>query len=526
MAVRRATAAARSRLIVDVSAELRLPGTAAVTEPLGTQRVGGSTVDRVLETLQANVFLVLVLAAGAALQLVLSRGAIISDAWYSLLGGRIVGRDGLPGHDALTAMTLGRDWVDQQWLGHLSLYGLWVLGSWPLLLLAIVGLYVGAVALASAAARMLGASERAVAVVALLCFVTGLPNTVIRAQLLAYPLFATVLLLLLLDERRQSRRVVLVFPLLILWANLHGSVVLGAGLVALRGITLCATMLNRRAPAASWAPRALLLLLAPWVCVFASPYATALPGYYHRTLANGSFGHIVSEWAPSTVQSQPLFFVVLLLGLWLVFGHGRVLGPFARLALVLSGIAGLVAVRNVVWFALVAAAVLPLALDAAWPSRPAPRHRRLNLALAAAAAAGFAVVAIATLGHGRTWFERDFPKGAGDAAAAAAAADPNVKVFASERYADWLLFEHPAVRGRVAYDIRFELLSARQLQSVYDFVYQRGSHWQRAARGYGVLVLDAQHERAVVKYYLARAHAQMLYRDAHVAVLKVRPAPA
>jgi hypothetical protein len=509
-----------------VSAELRLPGSPVVAEKSLARPGLAEMSERLLEAIQRNVFVILVLAGGAALQMLMSRGAIISDAWYTLLSGRIVSRTGLPHHDTLTLFSQGREWVDQQWLGHLVLYDLWRVGSWPLLLLTIVALYVCAIGLAAATARLLGASERSVSIIALLCFATGLPNTVIRAQILAYPLFATVLLILLLDERRRSSRVFVVFPVLLLWANVHGSVVLGAGLVALRGATLAAEMVRKRAAPATWLPRALLLMLGPWACVLVSPYAAALPHYYRGTIANASFSHIVSEWAPSTIHNQPLFFVVLLFGLWLAFAHGRSLGPFARLGLVLSAIGGLLAIRNVVWFALVAAAVLPVALEEAWPSRPVPRHRRINLALAAAAAAGVIVVATATAGHGRVWFEQQFPSGAGTAVAAAVVADPEVKVFANERYADWLLFEHPVLDGRVAYDIRFELLSSAQLQSVYDFVYQHGARWQRAAKGYDLLVLDAAHERSVIDYYLRQADTTTLYRDAYVAVLRVRPSAA
>jgi hypothetical protein len=505
-----------------MGAEMNLPTGAAVADrELRAQLARNVSMGRFADFVQRNVFVILALAAGGILQSVFSRGAIIADAWYSLLGGRIVSRSGLPHHDTLTVLAQGREWVDQQWLGHLALYGLWAAGGWPLATLGTVAMYGAAFALAAGSARLLGGSERSVSLLLLVCFVTGLPNTVFRAQVAAYPLFALVLLLLLTDERRQSRRVFVVFPLLVLWANVHGSVVLGAALVALRGATLAVSRIKERAPIGTWLPRAGLLLVGPWLCALAAPYASALPGYYHRTLANPSFNRIVSEWAPSTIRSQPVFFALLLLGLWLTFGHGRALGPFARLALVFSGIGGLLAIRNVVWFALVAAAVLPRALDNLWPPRAAPRHQRINLALAAAAVLALGVVATASAAHGRRWFERDFPPQAGKVVGAAAAADPKLEVFANERYADWLLFEHPLLEGRVAYDVRFELLTGRELRGLADFVSQRGPSWRSAADGYGLLVLDAVQQKAIVSFYVRRVHVQTLYRDGHIAVLKL-----
>jgi hypothetical protein len=488
--------------------------------PPGSRAPTATAMTRFADVVQRNVFVIIALAAAGTLQTLLSRGSIIADAWYTLLGGRIVSRSGLPHHDALTVFAQGREWVDQQWLGHLLLYGLWAAGGWPLTILSIVAMYGGAFVIAAVCARQLGASERSVSLVAPACFIAALPNTVLRAQIPAYVLFALVVLLVLADERRPSRRLLIVFPLLVLWANVHGSVVFGAGLVALRGATLAVSMIRMRSPVGNWAPRAALLLLGPWACVLVSPYAGSLPGYYHRTLGNSSFSHLVSEWAPSTVRGDPVFFALLLIALWLLFRHGRTLGPCAQLALILSGIGGLLAVRNIVWFVLVAAAVLPIALDAWWPPQPAARHKRLNLALAGGAVFVLLVAATATATQSRDWVAHDFPAPAGNAVAAAARADTTLKVFANERYADWLLFDHPVLDGRIAYDVRFELLTAHQLQAIYDFDYQQGPQWRRAATGYRLLVLDPRSQEAVIRFYVHRLHARTLYRDGHIVVLR------
>jgi hypothetical protein len=296
--------------------------------------------------------------------------------------------------------------------------------------------------------------------------------------------------------------------------------VVGAAIVALRGVLLLVPAIRRRVRPAEALPRAALLVLLPWACVLASPYALELPGYYHRTLANPTFARIVFEWTPSTVRTEPIFFGALLLAGWLGFGYGRTLSGFARLALALSAVGGLLAIRNIVWFALVAVAVLPRALDAAWAPRQTPRHNRLNLALALVAIAGLSTVAAATAAHGRSWYERAFPSRAAGVVAVAAA-DPNARVFANDRYADWLLFEQPSLRGKVAYDIRFEMLTARQLQAIFDFTLQRGPAWRRVANGYDLLVLDPTQQKSVITFYRRWLHAEWLYHDRHIAVLKL-----
>src|SRR5205085_2310342 len=104
--------------------------------------------------------------------------------------------------------------------------------------LAHVALLATALGLAIVAARWRGGSARSVALVATLSLMTILMSAQLRAQSFAYVLFVSVVWLLIADARHPSRRVLLALPLLIAWANLDGSVVLGAGLVGLRVVFL------------------------------------------------------------------------------------------------------------------------------------------------------------------------------------------------------------------------------------------------------------------------------------------------
>jgi hypothetical protein len=468
---------------------------------------------RVTVAIDRNVFTISVLAALCAVQALLVHGAVVGDSWYTLVGGRLVAGHGLPSRDSLTLLTLGRIWPDQQWLGHLTIYGAWTAGGWGLVGVLSVVAYTGAFAITALGARLGGASDRSVAVVAAACFLVGVPNAAVRAQLLAYPLFAVVLALLLADVRRPSRRVYLVFPVLVLWANVHGSVVLGAALVALRGLVLAWSALRQR----DLVPRAAALVLAPWLCALASPYALVLPGYYRRLFDNPILAHSVSEWGPSSIRQQPVFFILLLAVLWLASRWSRALTPFAQLVLWVTALAGLLALRNQVWFALSAAAVVPAAFDAAWRPAATTRRRSLNVVLATTLIVAAAVLIGRDASRGAGWYQESFPS----RAAAAAASTPGAHVFATERYADWLLFTKPQLRGRIAYDIRFELLTKRQLQSIVDFRTEHGLDWQRAARGYRVLVLDPGEDGGAVRYYRGLHGTTVLFHDKHVIVLRL-----
>src|SRR5216683_846153 len=116
--------------------------------------------------------------------------------------------------------------------------------------------------LALAAARWRGGSTRSVCWLALpsiFLLVWGSWNA--RAQSLALVLFVALIWLLIADARKQSRRVFLALPLLVVWANVHGTAITGALLVVLRGITYAVE--SRRLPWRDWAPRAVVLCLAP-----------------------------------------------------------------------------------------------------------------------------------------------------------------------------------------------------------------------------------------------------------------------
>jgi hypothetical protein len=302
------------------------------------------------------------------------------------------------------------------------------------------------------------------------------------------------------DSRRPSPRVYLVLPLLALWGNLHGSVVLGAGLVVVRGIT------RRSAP----------FVVLPPLALLASPYGLDLVDYYRRTLLNPAFSAMVNEWqAPTIGVTTAPFFALLVAVAWLAGRHRRVLTGFEQLALLATALGGLEAQRNIVWFALTALVLVPALLTAALgPEAERPRAvLRLNAALAAAALGVLAVLVTTTLARPASDFERAFPA---DAAAAAARSDG--RVLANVKYADWLLWREPGLAGRIAYDARLELLSTRRILQIYDFGLPFGGSWRSATAGYDVLVLDRSEDRYAIEG-LRAAGARVAYRGAGVVVL-------
>jgi hypothetical protein len=463
-------------------------------------------------------FYAVLLASLAPLQLV-------QDSWLTLVSGREVASNGIPQHETLTVLAQGAHWVDQQWLAQLVFYELAHLGGLRLAVLLHVVLLVGAFGLALAAARWRGASATAVFWIGLACVFLAPWGWQLRAQSFAYPLFVATLWLLIADSRTASPRVLLVLPLLALWGNLHGSVVLGAALVALRGATiLWERCRGRMSP--HWVLRALLLPAAP-VAVLVSPYGVQLVGYYHHMLGSPLLSKFVQEWGATTPQKAWLFYGVALGTVWLLGRAGKVLTPFERLALLASVGAALTAIRHVVWFELTAVVLLPLLVNA-WKGstrEPAAASTSLTRWIGRVSAAALVVTAIALLAPSGSWYKSRVPTGA-SAAIASATADSGTRVFASETLADWLLWTQPSLRGRVAYDVRFEILTQAQLERLVAYHRRSGGEWDSPTKGYGVLILDRRKDPVVTSALRRDASLRVSYVDRRVVILTRRSRPA
>jgi hypothetical protein len=441
------------------------------------------------------------------------------DGWLAFLGGHEIAQHGLPRHDNLTVWAHGRQWVDQPWLSQLALYGLFVAGGVKLALLVNAGLIVGTLVLAIALGRRSGASALRTAAVAAASVSLISTYWQLRTQSFVYLVFVLALWLLVEDSRAPSRRVFFVLPLLVLWANLHGSVVLGGALVALRGATFGLAELRAGRPPSSWVARCDTLVLAPGLCIFASPYGFALSDYYRRTLFNPVLVRYIAEWRPPSFSfSTAPIFAVALAAIWLL-GRSRRLTAYERLVVVGASALAIVSIRNCVWLGLAAAVVLPRALEEAWPSGPGVERVRLNR-LAALVAVGAAIVAISLVAaRPLSWLHRDWPPAAAVAVAREAGVDPSVRVFATFRYADWLLMQKPVLKGRVALDARVELLSRSQLRGYVDLVNRIGDDWRSPTAGYRLIVLSPSADRQVEQAFLAEPGVRRLYRDAKISVL-------
>ena len=469
--------------------------------------------------------LVIVILVLALFLLVIGRTLLGVDSWLTFTSGREIAQHGLPHHEALTTIPSGRTWTDQQWLAQLVFYGLQGVGGLGLAVLFHALMVSTALAITVVASRVRGASSRMTLAAAVVCLLVAPWSWQLRAQSIALPLFALSLALVSTDSRLTARRTYFVFPTLVLWANVHGSVILGATLVSLAAVLAFGDLLRRGGVSAGlWRPA--LFLVAPWACVLVSPYGTDLVAYYRLLLVDSPVSRYITEWQAPTPHGYFLAFFAVAAATVVIASWQRrrlSLHDLMVLALTLAGASR--SVRAVVWFSLALAMLLPLALDGiVKPSRSRPVRRRLAATLTGGLAAVLAATAIYTLTRSDAWFEHGWSaRGARAALLATQASGAATTIWSSGTLADWLLWKEPSLRGRIAWDARFELLTEPELRSIVLFNSLKPG-WRTSTLGYPVLVLDRHEDNAQLQALRSELGTAVLFADKWVVVL-ARSAP-
>ncbi len=408
---------------------------------------------------------------------------IVQDSWLTLVMGREIFQHGLPHTETITVWAHGDHWTDQQWLAQCAFYALDRLGGLRLVMLAHGLLLTAALAGSVAAARARGASHRSVLLVAALGCVLAPWALQMRAQSFAPLLFVAVLWLLVSDSKAPSRRVLFVLPLLVLWANVHGTVLLGALLVALRGITRLTGSPSRTDAAVRGRTLDSILLLAAPLLIFVSPYGLSLAGYYHQMLVAPQIRTYVQEWQVSSPSAlTAAFYFAAFAATALVARGARSLTRFELLTLAVLLVSALSAIRGIVWFGFACMIILPTLVDRELPAQSVriPIPARTLAAVGVAMIVGFAAFAAT---RPAAWFETAWPT-QGVAAVGHQLDTPKTRVIADERHADWLLWQLPQLRGRLTSDIRFELYSTKQLEAVIAYQDRSEANWRAAGKGY------------------------------------------
>ncbi len=272
-------------------------------------------------------------------------------AYQVRAGTEILATGAIPRMDTWTFTVAGTPWLDQQWLAQVILALGHRAGGWELLAVLRALLVAGSVGLLVAVGLARGASPRTASILALVAFALAAPALALRPQLLGILLFA--LLLWLVASRARHPRAYLLAPVVVLvWANVHGSFVLGP---AVLGYAWLSDALARRP-----ARLTLWVLVAGTAATFVNPFLAGAWVYAAGMGANPAIAGQVSEWQRTAPLEMPglLFYPsVIVTAVLLIRNRGRVAPPDWILGAAMAFM-GVWAVRGVAWWAFAMAFLL------------------------------------------------------------------------------------------------------------------------------------------------------------------------
>jgi len=246
-------------------------------------------------------------AAAAAVMVATGLAGLLSvlgadSRWLAALGAAIVRAGRIP-HGVPFAVDPSAHWANVPVLGELIFHALLDAGPRGLLVaqLAAVAIALSAI---TTDARRLGARDGQAAVTVLVAAFAAFPAlAIVRTQLFSLALFPLLMLLLRAETRRPTRRIWLAPPLLVLWVNLHGAVLVGLAVL----LVYLAVFRLRRAPL-----EALAVGAAACVACCLTPALWRTPQFFRGVLENEAARRGHGQWAALSLHAP--FDVVLAAG--------------------------------------------------------------------------------------------------------------------------------------------------------------------------------------------------------------------
>jgi len=280
------------------------------------------------------------------------------DNWWAWDVGRRILREGLFGVDPYTFTRGGEPWRLHQWLANLTFGGAEALGGFWLL--AVVVAVIAAAAYLQLGLLLQRRAPGFVGLVGLALAATAAPAHIsMRGTLFSLLLVPPLLWLILRPP--SGRRIVGLLILFVLWGNLHGGALIGAGLLLVHEIGhVIIDGRSRVRPAVAVFGAAIV-----GMCV--TPYGPLLLVDNLRLAAEARDTRIVEWLPPRLLAPSALAFTVLLVLAIVAFalaGHRDRLpeGLLVAAAVILA----MTAVRNVITMAMVIAVVSAPAMSDAW----------------------------------------------------------------------------------------------------------------------------------------------------------------
>jgi hypothetical protein len=292
---------------------------------------------------------------GIALQLHGSIGA--TDLAYSIrLGDAVISSHAIAHANFMSFSAASSPWTDQQWGAQILFAAVFAVAGWAGMAVLLAGLSGLLAFLVYMTCRARGATSENAAILTFVALVVGYAGLSLRAQLIGAVLFAATLYIL--AANRRAKRLLVLLPIAVLWANTHGTFVLEPALI---GFALLDSLLGRRS---DWK----LLAAALVGCLAATlinPFGFGAWTYVSNLTTNQVLHAVAVEWqAPSiTTADGALMFASLLAAVAVAVWKRQALRPVEILLLVAFAALAVSASRNQLWWALIATTTLSRGFD-------------------------------------------------------------------------------------------------------------------------------------------------------------------
>ncbi len=470
--------------------------------------VHGASV-RDLGRLTLAVTLLAVLAIGM-------REVIDPDLWWHMATGRyIVAHGGVPTVDVFSFTASGQRWVTHEWLSDLLLYGGYRLAGLPGLGVLFGLIVAAAYALVYRRCRSEGALAGCSVLLAALA---ASPSYGARPQMFSL-FFSSLFLYLLSSPRTTERRLWLLVPLTLLWANLHSGFVAGLAIIGVHAVGEEIAWLGQRGGEGPWVgPKARQLALVLLACVGASlvtPNGVAGVAFPFGTLGSQVIQDTIQEWASPDFHKSMAWplgaYWLALLGALAV--SRRRLGASELLLLLGSSATALYSVRHAQFLSLVGAPILAEGLTDLMGRRArAGADRQLPKPLLAGmgvvTAALLLVVAVRTQGMVRRTAEAESALYPASALAYMREHDIGGRVFNTYHWGGYLIWQgYP-----VFVDGRAEVYGDRVLGEHVKARWLKPD-WEEPLRHYGVEVVLIETDSPLAVVLRESGRWQAVYRD-------------
>ena len=449
-----------------------------------------------LRWLPSPVAILAIALGGVMFAITVTKGVQDPDFFWHITTGQLIADTGsVPSADPFSFTWYGQPWTPHEWLSELLIYWL-VTGLGRIGALFVFGLFPAAIfaVLAAALTRNGGARVMSLALPFALGAFVLIGYVTLRPQAVSWLLISILLWALLEARPVRPRRLLLLIPLSVLWANLHGVYVIGLGVV---GVYTLFTLLGRTrmSPARGWVLATVAGVIGASMLTPAGPIGILYPLRY---VDAGDWGLAnIQEWqSPNFHEPAHMGFLLMIVALGLNGGRAT---PGWLVTLSWIGVAmGLLALRNAPIAVVLAMPTLVMGLESRLQERDARRTKPAR-PMAPSRALGRRVMELATaliiiVGSMAVLVPRDLDAAIDEnigerfpvaGVARLLAIQPDANVLAEYGWGGYVIWHMHATGGRVFVDGRNDMYSQQVLDD-YTAIRAADPGWEELAAQYRV----------------------------------------